>query len=196
MVFTDFDRRRSLFSRTLVATVTFAAVAGTCPALASNGAQYARDTTAVGAAAKKAPKKPKKPKKNPLDPKRLPKAPPCAIGPGATCDGASVSQADIRGKDLSGASFRFVNFERMDLTGTNFEGARLLGANFRGANLTNVNFAGAGLSFARLKGAVVVGANFAGADLALAELPDGRTRDIICFPIGQKCPSDDLPGAN
>jgi uncharacterized protein YjbI with pentapeptide repeats len=72
---------------------------------------------------------------------------------------ADLSDADLRGANLSGA----------DLRDADLSGANLSGANLRGADLS-----GADLNGANLRGADLNGANLRGADLSDAELMNAK----------------------
>jgi uncharacterized protein YjbI with pentapeptide repeats len=92
---------------------------------------------------------------------------------------------DIKGLELSGRDFRWINLSSTILSNTNFRGvelqnAYLFGANLQGADLRlanlqgaylfRANLQGADLRFANLQGANLDNVNLQGADLRLANL--------------------------
>ena len=79
--------------------------------------------------------------------------------------------------DLSNANLRGANLSDADLSNAN-----LRGANLRGADLSNANLRGANLSDADLSNANLRGANLRGADLSNANLR-GANLDYSCYPL-------------
>jgi hypothetical protein len=81
-----------------------------------------------------------------------------------------LSDADLRGANLSGANLSGANLRGAFLTGANLSGANLFGANLSGANLFGANLFGANLSSANLFGANLSSADLSGANLSSANL--------------------------
>ena len=96
-----------------------------------------------------------------------------------TLTDANLRGADLTGADLTGANLRGANLDGANLTGANLYGANLTGADLAGATLTRADLAGADLTGAYLRGAYLTradltGANLRGAYLTRATMPDGR----------------------
>ena len=91
---------------------------------------------------------------------------------GANLRGAFLSDANLKGADLSDADLRGANLKGADLSDANLKGADLSDADLRGANLK-----GADLSDANLKGA-----DLSDADLSNANLR-GANLDYSCYPL-------------
>lgn len=89
---------------------------------------------------------------------------------------------DLRGQDLSGASFdredlRGARFDGATLTGASFFRADLRGASFDGAQLTGAVFSGARLDGASLRRATLASAKLMNAVLAQADLREANLRN-------------------
>lgn len=78
--------------------------------------------------------------------------------------GRDLSEADLRGYDLTGADLRQANFQSADLQGTCLFRANLAGANFERANLRRANLGETNLSGADFEGADLQGANLSRAN--------------------------------
>jgi len=95
---------------------------------------------------------------------------------------ANLSDADLRGANLSWANLREANLSEADLRGANLSWANLRGADLREADLREANLRGANLSWANLRGA-----DLREADLREADLSEANTMDLITAgPIGSR----------
>jgi uncharacterized protein YjbI with pentapeptide repeats len=89
--------------------------------------------------------------------------------------GIDLSKANLRGRNLRGASLRVGNFSQADLSGANLRETNLIGANLSEtdlsqAKLNGANLIGANLSRANLRGTDLSGTNLRGADLSEVNL--------------------------
>ncbi len=102
--------------------------------------------------------------------------------------GANLSEADLSGADLSEADLSEAYLSGANLSGADLSEADLRGAYLSGANLRRANLRGANLSEADLRGADLRGANLSEADLRGAYLRGANLR-------GAKLSGADLSGA-
>ena len=89
-------------------------------------------------------------------------------------EGHSLSMADLKGLDLSGANLFNGRFQKANLSGANLDNTRLIFAILNGADLSNANLRGADLRFADLTGANLTEADLSGTDLREAILRDAN----------------------
>ena len=95
---------------------------------------------------------------------------------GANLSGANLSDADLSGADLSGADLSDADLSGADLRRANLSGADLRRANLSGANLSDADLRRANLSGANLRDADLRRANLSGANLSGANLRDADLR--------------------
>ena len=99
---------------------------------------------------------------------------------GADLSNADLRYANLRGADLSNADLRYADLRYADLSNANLRGADLSNANLRGANLSNAYLRYADLSNANLRGA-----DLSNADLRYADLSGANTTNTK-LPIYSK----------
>ena len=85
---------------------------------------------------------------------------------GATLSGADLCDANLRGATLSGADLSDADLSGVDLRGADLRGANLSGADLRDADLRGATLSGANLHYANLRGADLRGADLRGANLS------------------------------
>ena len=98
-----------------------------------------------------------------------------------------MTEADLRGADLTEVDFLVADLRGADLRGADFFGANLTGADlteadFSGSDLrreilTGADYSGSDLIWANLTGVDLTGANLAGSDLSWANLTDANLTD-------------------
>ncbi|MBR8025200.1 pentapeptide repeat-containing protein [Burkholderia cenocepacia] len=113
---------------------------------------------------------------------------------GVSLSGANLSDANLRGSDLSDANLSGANLRGSDLSGANLSDANLSGANLRGSDLSGANLSGANLSGANLRGSDLSGANLRGANLRGSDLSGANLSDANLS--GANLRGSDLSGAN
>lgn len=112
----------------------------------------------------------------------------CQAQQGAHCDGTDFHGANLAGRDLRGAVFRWVNLAGANLAGADMRGVRLIESNVTGANLAEANLtmafimdgsslAGADMAGVRMRGIWFVNSTLSGARLAGADLFSARLLD-------------------
>ncbi len=114
---------------------------------------------------------------------------------GASCPHCNLFQADfsnaeLHGRNFSGARLRQADmstavitrssFAGSDLRDLNAYGAVLSGSNFAGANLVNASLVGTYLQGANFRGAHLAGVNFSGAEM-------NRATGLTQAQLGQAC---------
>lgn len=114
---------------------------------------------------------------------------------GASCPGCNLFQASLTGAELPGRNYNAARLRQSDLSlsvmnRANFAGADLRdvnayggvfsSANFAGADLTNASFVGTFLEGANFKGAKLAGANFSGAEM-------GKARGLTQAQLASAC---------
>lgn len=118
----------------------------------------------------------------------------CATFQSATFIATLLTKVNFRGANLNG-----VNLQRADLRGVNFRDANLSGADLRYANLRGVNLNRADLRCADLRGADLTGADLRGANLDKAILQWASLKDADLTGVtlkGADLRRADLRGAN
>lgn len=95
---------------------------------------------------------------------------PCGDLRGQDLTGASFDREDLRGARFDGATLTGASFFRADVRGASFDGARLDRAVFSGARLEGATLRGASLMHAKLVNAALAQADLRQADLRNADL--------------------------
>ena len=89
-------------------------------------------------------------------------------------EGIDLSELDLSGIKLQGASLFKANLQRADFVNANFQGTILPDANLQGSNLAGINLQDAALDGVNLQGANLADANLRRADLMVANLQGAR----------------------
>jgi len=111
----------------------------------------------------------------------------------------ALSQADLKGINLSKESLARINLAGANLAGARLIGADLTQADLSGAILSDANIEGAKLAKADLKRAVLCGADLTQADLSQADLSNADMRHANLWAAelwGAKLDGTKLEGAN
>jgi uncharacterized protein YjbI with pentapeptide repeats len=98
---------------------------------------------------------------------------------GANLSDAIVNQSNLTGANLSGANLTSMGMFETNLTGANLTGATAIHAILDRANLTNANLSGAIVTGASITQANLSNANLSGADLRGTDLRDSNLSGAV-----------------
>lgn len=105
---------------------------------------------------------------------------------------AVLFQGDFSGADLRGANLRDAFLIRADLSGADLTGADLSDADLVGANLDNAVLVDTNLSRSDVDRSSIAGASFVSADLALADFSDVSGAGSAVFGLAPTAITDDV----